>query len=324
MERHIGTWYKENEPQKQEVAELVIDGNSVEFYSRFYDTSFPVTFIGSDGEYKYKVFANGSSKLSSNRLLKHTVSHRVFYVLMENFEFSRGIDISGIKEFSFSIPELIDWLGIKTVFYGSTDMDEMAAGEAYLEPIIINSHNPYIELYFESKTFNNSIIGDDRTQITIMKEPRIKVKYEQCQDINVIMNDIECLMQFWGLLIGRVTEAKDIRLSVEGQKLNSWLYFNRDFSYNTIVSNIHNKPRTYLYIVKDNIQNYFSNWRSFYYDASYSLIRRIYFSVNNKNSIFAEDIFVQYMRILDGYHSRISGDEETKMKTKRSSQSNKK
>lgn len=34
MERHIGTWHKENKPDEKQVAELIIDGNSIEFYSR--------------------------------------------------------------------------------------------------------------------------------------------------------------------------------------------------------------------------------------------------------------------------------------------------
>ena len=38
--------------------------------------------------------------------------------------------------------------------------------------------------------------------------------------------------------------------------------------------------------------------------------------MNEKKDIFAEDVFVQYMRILDGYHTRISGDEEIKKKQK--------
>ena len=45
MERHIGTWYKESEKDKTEVGELVIDGNNIEFYSRFYEPAFPTTFI---------------------------------------------------------------------------------------------------------------------------------------------------------------------------------------------------------------------------------------------------------------------------------------
>ena len=169
MERHIGTWYKEKDSQKQEVGELIIDGNHIEFYSRFHGEVFPCTFIGYDGQYKYKVFVNGQSRPSSNRILEYTSSHRVYYVLMQNFEFSKGLDISGIKEFSFAVPELIDWLGLKTVSYGCTDMEEMAAYEEHLRSIVINMENPYIELYFESKTFNSSTVQDDRTTITIKK-----------------------------------------------------------------------------------------------------------------------------------------------------------
>ncbi len=315
MERHIGTWHKENKPDEKQVAELIIDGNSIEFYSRFYGEVFPTTYIGNDGQYSYKVFSNGSVKATNNRSLDYATSHRVYYVLMQNFEFSQGTNISGINEFSFAIPELIDWLGIKTVDYGYTDSNEMIAGEIDIEPIIISQANPHIEIYLESKSFN-SIINDDKTSITLINEPRIKIEYKQSTDILSVMSDIECLMQFFGLLIGKVSVAQDVRLSIEGQKPKSWLYFNRDFSYNTNIRNIIDRPRTYLYVVKDLLQDYYLNWRTFYFDDSYALLRRIYFSANNKKDIFAEEIFVEYMRILDGYHTRISGDEETKRKLK--------
>ena len=315
MERHIGVWHKETMPQKGEVAELIIDGNSIEFYSRFHGEVFPTTFIGNDGEFSYKVFVNGSSRSSSKKTLEYTSAHRVFYVLMQNFAFSKGTDISGIKEFSFYIPEIIDWLGVTTVSYDSVTEVGLVAAEKHLEPIVINKGNPHVELYFESKSYE-SILSDDRTEITLKKEPRIKVEYEVPQNIQSVMDDIECLMQFFGLLIGTVSTAQDIRLSVEGQDLKSWLFFNRDFSYNVMTRGITNRPRTYFYIVKDKLERYYSNWRTFYLDDSYSLLRRIYFSVNGRKEIFAEEIFVEYMRILDGYHTRISGDEESKRKLK--------
>lgn len=98
--------------------------------------------------------------------------------------------------------------------------------------------------------------------------------------------------------------------------MKTWLFFNNDFSYNTIARNVLDKPRTYLYAVESILPSYYSNWRKFYFDDSFSLLRRIYFLSNVKKDIFAEDIFVQYMRILDGYHTRISGDEETRKKLK--------
>lgn len=54
MERHIGTWHRENDSRNSEVGELLIDGNYLEFYSRFHGLVFPETFIGEDGQYKYK------------------------------------------------------------------------------------------------------------------------------------------------------------------------------------------------------------------------------------------------------------------------------
>ena len=56
MERHIGTWHKENDSSKSEVGELLIDGNHLEFYRRFHGLVFPETFIGEDGQFRYKVF----------------------------------------------------------------------------------------------------------------------------------------------------------------------------------------------------------------------------------------------------------------------------
>ena len=53
MKRHIGTWHRENDPSNSEVGELLIDGNHIEFYSRFHGTVFPETFIGEDGSFSY-------------------------------------------------------------------------------------------------------------------------------------------------------------------------------------------------------------------------------------------------------------------------------
>ncbi|MGB4093798.1 MAG: HEPN domain-containing protein [Ruminococcus flavefaciens] len=311
MERHIGTWYKENEKDKTEVGELVIDGNNIEFYSRFCDPVFPTAFIGGDEQYSYKIFVNGLTNGRQNRTIENTTPHRVFYVLMQNIDFSKGLDISGITEFSFIIPELINWLGMKTVFYCNTSDDEPAAGEYHMPPITIRTKNPKIEIYFESSSFENAVLYDDATKITISKVPRISVSYEEAVDIQAIFSEIECLMQFFGLLIGKVSIVEDIRLTIKDQELKSWLYINHDFSYNILTQSIIDTPRTYFYIVEDKLEMFFANWYAFFYNDDFSLLRRIYFSVNNKENRFAEEVFIEYMRFLDGYHTRISGDAET-------------
>ena len=52
MKRYIGTWTKEGEASP-EVAELIIDGNHIEFYRRDYGEIFPCAFVGSYGEHSY-------------------------------------------------------------------------------------------------------------------------------------------------------------------------------------------------------------------------------------------------------------------------------
>ena len=64
MERHICAWHNENSNKPDEVGELIIDGNLIEFYSRYHGEVFPTTFIGGDGEHGYKVFVNGSARYS--------------------------------------------------------------------------------------------------------------------------------------------------------------------------------------------------------------------------------------------------------------------
>ena len=314
MERHIGIWYKEGHPESKEVGELIIDGNSIDFLCRFHGEVFPCAFIGNDGEFDYKVFVNGQSYPHFSKTVDHTSSYRVYYVLMKEFEFSKGIEIEEINDFSFTIPEIIQWLGNNTVSYGFTNSDEIGAYENNMESIILNETDPHIEICFESKTLDYSFTHNDSISKMVKQEPRIKVVYEKSQNIKTVIDDIECLMQFFGLLMGSVNSANDIRLSVgiENKNKKSWLYLNYDFSYNTKAFDPFSIPRTYLYVVNDKLPLYYISWREFYFDDRFSLLRRIYFSTNNKKDYFIEEQFIQYMRIIDGYQTRISGGETTR------------
>ena len=318
MERHICVWHKENYDERDEVGELIIDGSLIEFYSRFYGEVFPSTYIGWDGEHRYKIFVNGSARYSERKTLDNVESHRVLYVLMQNFQFSKGMKIDSIQGFSFEIPELVKWLGIKTVSFASTDQGSLGAMELHMDPIIPKKENPHIEIGLESRSFDTSIRGDDSVALTIKNIPRIYIHYNEKKTVDTVINDIECLMQFFGLLIGTVSTVDDIRLSIEGQDLKSWLYLNQDFSYNIRTKIVIEKPRTYYYVLAEKIDTYYESWRNFYFDATYELLRRIYFAANGRKEMFAEEIFVEYMRFLDGYHTRICGDEETKSKIKES------
>lgn len=310
MKRYIGTWTKEGETSP-EVAELIIDGNHIEFYRRDYGEIFPCAFIGSEGEHRYKVFTKGRSAAGVNRTLDMVTSYRTFFVLQQNGEFPEGMEISGIKDCSFIIPELIDWLGIKTIEFGATENQELIATERNLPPLVLHSANPHIEIKFELESFTKYHDIDTRTKFVLKNQPRIFIEYEEMVDVYCVQDDISAIMQFWGLMIGHVSNVDDIRLTFEGQTYKNWLYINKDFSYNLLSQSSMDKVRTSLEKIDEKVEEFFTNWYNFCNDEKFSFIRRMFFSANDKKTIFAEDILVQYVRILEGYHLRISGDEDT-------------
>lgn len=309
MERHIGLWKKERS-DKPAVAELIIDGNSLEFFSRDYGHVFPCAFVGTDNDHKYKIFTNGSGGYGKHRTLENVGSYKAVYVLQQDCKFKEGLVIEGITKASFIIPELIDWLELNTIDWGATDEGELLAIETKHPEIVLKARNPRVEIYYESKSslYDGSV--DDRTTFIIKNQPRIRISYEQSIDVVQVQNDIRALMQFFGLMIGYITDALDIRLDIEGQELKSWLYINEDFSYNLRTINAMDRPRTKLKSLEDNIKTYFENWYLFFNDDKFEMIRRMYFSGNNKKDIWAEDILVQYVRILEGYHLRVTEEEQ--------------
>lgn len=247
MEQHIGQWTIEGHDKDIEVGELLIEGNHVEFYSRYQSFVFPgETFVGGDGHHGYKVFVNGVTTHSERRVLADSKSYNVQYVLMQNCEFPKGSEVVGIKEVSFGIPELIEWFGIPFVQLKYTQQNEWAAIEINMDEIMFYDSNPKMEIYFESRTIGCPNTLKSNTTKIVKKEPRIRISYDEGVSINEVLNDIECIMQFFGLLIGRVSIAEDIRLTIENQKLKSLLFINKDLSYNCRMWDFDSKPRTYL------------------------------------------------------------------------------
>lgn len=311
IERHICNW-KRVGSDKTYVGELVVDGNQIEFYVKDLGNASPAVYIGCDCGHYYKIVTTGFSQWGKNKTLENAASYNVSYVLQQNEMLSDCRDTNGICSFSFMIPELIEWFyGINTVeILPSPEGQEMYAREIILPEIILHDENPRITIGFESSSINETMQTDSRTEVIIKNEPRIFVKYESAVDTNQVIKDIRCLMNFWGLMIGMVTNAIDIRLDIDGQACKSWLNLNRDFSYNTTNRCILHRPRTIIGTIGNEIQRYYTGWHHFFYDEKYDLVRNMFFLVNNRKEIFAEDIFVSYVRILEGYHLRISGDEE--------------
>lgn len=309
MERHIGLW-KAEEDDNPAIAELIIEGNHLEFYRRDSGEVFPSVFIGSDNDYSYKVFTNGTCEYGKHRSLSSVSSYETVYVLKQKCQFSKGMDINGATACSFIIPELIDWIDINTVKWSATKNKGIIASEIKLPEIILKAENPRIEIYFESKNSLFDAGVDVRTTFMLRNQPRIRVIYEEASDVSKIHNDIRGIMQFFALLIGHVTDALDIRLDFLSQKMDSWLYINTDLSYNLRTQTIIDRPRTKLEKLHENIQSYFEKWYEFYYDDKFELIRRMYFLANIRKDIYVEDILIQYVRILEGYHLRVTEDEQ--------------
>lgn len=309
MKRLLGTWSKEEENDPQ-VAELILNGNSIEFYRRDYGEIFPCAFVGGDGEHGYKVFTQGNCERGNHKTLELSSNYRTAYVLQQNRSFDKGLDISGIEEVSFIVPELIEWLDIKTVDIGATENKELIACECKYPALVLKEENPHVEIQFESESFTKYHDIDMRTTFVLKNQPRVFICYENTVDIVQVHHDLETIMEFGGLMIGHVSIADDIRLKFENEDIKSWLYINQDFSYNLRNRSFMDKPRTKLKEINEQVSNFFTNWYDFCGEEKFDFIRKRFFSANGNKNIFAEDILVEYVRILEGYYLRITEEEQ--------------
>lgn len=318
MERHIAIWTVDGKPDvAAEVGELIIDGNSIEFYSRNCKEVFPCAFVGYDGEHKYKVFTRGQWRTGKYRTIDNAAAYAVTCVLQQNCDFPQGMTIDGIQEASFIAPELVDWLEVKTVQYDATKTGELIAEEIKYPPIILHDNNPHIEIQFESESFTKYLDKNDITTFILKNQPRLFITYSETCDVNRVLADVRAVMQFFGLMIGHVSDVEDLRLVRKSQGCRSWLYVNQDYSYNLRTMGMTDQKRTTFAGMDYQIQKYFERWYTFYYDETFSFIRRMYFSANNRKDIFLEDVLVQYIRILEGYDLRVSRDEGTSQEVRK-------
>lgn len=318
MKRLFGTWIREcdeSESSKPETGELIIDGNNIEFYRQGNREVFPSAFVCRGGDlHEYKVIAQACRESGMRKTLDHACDYQVSHVLQQNCAFQTGIYTGNIVDCSFVIPELMEWLGVRFTELLCANRYELLVKEKRFRPITLKDADPCIEIVFESGTVNKSFEVGDGTTAVVNVHPRIQITYTEPVTVKEIHRDIGFTMQFWGLMIGRVSVAQDIRLTIDGQDLKCWLYLNQDYSYNLRSESIVERSRTSLKKVGRDIQHYFSTWYSFCKDEKYEFIRRMYFFTNNRTFKFAEDIFLQYVRILEGFSLRENNDETTIIK----------
>ena len=313
MERHICN-FKSVGDHAEGIGELIINGNSVEFYFKGKTTPSQRCFIGRDTEHTYKVFVSGYGESSANCSLDAACPFKVNSVLAQNYDFNDDLDTNGITECSFIIPELVLWLNFATIERGFTEDGVLAIAEKVTNPIILKDSNPHIEITFELGTFRDGI--DTFTEMTLIKKPRITITYANEETVERVNNDIAHIMQFFGLLISHVSDVQEIRLKYKDKDLYTWLYENYDYSYNLRHTQLEYSSLTHFEEMNDSITEYFSTWYEFCYNPKYDLIRIWYFTCNKRKDIFAEDVFVYYVRFIEGYYLRRSGAEEEAEKIK--------
>jgi len=307
--RHIGIWKNEAD-ESSAVAELVINGNNIEFYHRNAFNSTPQAYISTDSGCSYKIVTDGMCNYGKFRTLDNVSSLKVSYVIEHNHEFQKGLHLNNIKELSFDFPELDDWLQLDTVGICTTKTGELAVVEKKNNNIILKEANPRIEIAFERGSSFFGLPIKNKNELSVSNKPRIVVSYDKLVDFQKAYSDINAIMQFFSLTTGRVSEVTDIRLRIQGEEIYSKLYINKDFSYNLTAIGIFGEPLTTLQGIGEKLTLYFEKWYSFFYDENFDLIRSMYFDANRNKEQYASDVFVQYIRILEGYHLRVNGDEK--------------
>ena len=308
MNHIFGLWNKLNDEGNKHIGELFIDGNHLELYVRDTVDPFDHILFGSDGERYYMVSSIGDGLPTTERLLYNSNCLHVRYAIVQN----QPIDYQGndvlVKSFSFVIPELINWIDDRTVCVEYCE-DGSSASEKNMDPIPLKEESPKVWIGYESESLLQSIHVDPRTTQIIKNQPRVYVTYSEPVSIDNVFMDITVLMQFWGLNIGRVSIVDDIRLTFVNPDHEAHLYLNHDYSYNLPYYPFYSKSKTTFSMLRDKLIYYFGSWYSFCANDTFSSLRHMFFFTNQDKKMYIDDAFIEYVRILEGYHLRTSADE---------------
>ena len=318
MERIIASFKTEKNAifsEEEHIGEIVLDGNSIEFYVRDTNNPFVHSYIGGDGHFGYTVFVDGPEYIGNNKTLDNSSCYRVLCVLKSAQVHRDPIEKENVTECSFTIPELIPWINMKTVSYEQVSMTEAIGIEENVpDLVLINNDDTEVRLSFSSKTCKNVMNGWSATRIMVEKVPEIHIKYSQPVSLERVRSDIQMNMEFWGLIIGHVSTAEDVLVHFvcnnEVEKTNcKLLFFNADYSYNLRAIDLFHRINTDYQMLRESIGLLYEGWSKFFHEDKFSYIRNSYFSVNRKEQPVLEDIFVTYVRILEGYELRTSEDD---------------
>lgn len=292
MVKHINTnWSKGNSITPEvEIGKLVIDNNNITFHLDGYSDIFSRNFVGRNEDHIYKVYTYGQSGSDSTGYF-YKVS-KVFLYNGNDYEKFNGDYIEGINSFSFEVSGLVDWLGIPSIEVLSDENKRVLLKELETPRFVLNSHDPYIFIEYEFKELIKGI--DNNNSMFLEKIPRVNVQFSKPVNDKTVQLNIDIIMRFLGLLLGSVSDVKDIRLTFGKEQFRMWLYVNYDFSINSNRNTYWQNPRTQFAEIKENLQRWFEKWYLFSQDESLNFIQNAYFQIQRNKKYNLEDVLITY------------------------------
>ena len=301
-------WSKKNSlNEDSSIGELDINGNEITFNIKDTVDIFARNFIGSSEGKIFKIFTHGQQEVDSTGAF-YRVSKAYLYD-GDNYAYDKDDNIiSGIESFSFQIPELVHWLNIPSVKFEILDDGTKIIHE--LETPIISLKDEEVKVYIK---YENNNFGEETSNInemTLRKKPIIFVEFKEPQNDMMVINYIRILTRFFSMLIGKVSSAIDIRLSLKDEKTSMWLFINEDFSVNNEANLYSISYRTTYQEVSEQLKVWFKTWYDFSVDSSFMFLQNYFFNTCSKKYWNIEELFLIYIKFIEGYDLRVSKDEE--------------
>lgn len=299
-------WSKGNEVNDNgQIGQLVINGNSITFHIDGYGDPFARNFVCTNDSHYYKVYTVGQGKGDSSGCFYRVT--KAFMYKGQDYKNFVGDNIEGISSFSFEVPELADWLKIQSVEF-SIENDKFIVHQNKITPILLKEKNPRVYMAYEVNL--PFLSRNANVEMTLRSTPRVFVEYETFVDDSIVRDDLGIIMRFFSLLIGRISFAEDIRLTIGQQSLKMWLYFNRDFSYNMNSTAYYIRHRIAFEKIAKDLASIFEKWFLFSKDEKYSFLQNSFFHYNGMNNSSVEEVFLTYCKFLEGYDLRKTEDEK--------------
>ena len=311
MDRIIGQWHNENDTT-DEIAELILQSNSIQFYRRGVGDPLCNTFIGGDSgdSNHFVVYTDGTIPIYENRTLEGAEAYNVKYIIQTTSDEPFDERKTKIRAVKFEFPELPEWIHKKLIECSLQKDGRMIAEDKVLPNITLKEDHPKISIVFESFSYENSCFTDSFTSVMLSQHPQILIQYEDDTNLETVVNEISTIIQFFCVMIENITGIDDIYLFYGDEKKPDKIYFNKDFSYNTKDCTPTYQHPTTFEDVSESLTKYFSNWYSFCQKSDFDFLRMMYFLENGNSKRYVEDIFVVYVKFLEGYFWRTSGEEE--------------